>query len=78
MKDKISNIIPTIFAEIESDGCNESEYLLKYYLRCTAKEHAVVDNVLIYLCGWTFTTILGKCGIRIDEKGELHEVPVDE
>jgi len=78
MKDKIGNIIPTIFAEIESDGCNESEGLLKYYLRCTAKERAVVNNVLMYLCGWTFKAILCKCGIRMDGKGELHDVPVDE
>ena len=78
MKDKISNIIPTIFAEIESDGCNESEKLLEYYLNCTAKERAVVDNVLMYLCGWTFETILGKCGIRIGEKGALLDVPEEE
>jgi hypothetical protein len=78
MKDKISNIIPTIFAEIESDGCNESEKLLEYYLNCTAKERAVVDNVLMYLCGWTFETLLGKCGIRIGEKGALLDVPEEE
>jgi hypothetical protein len=78
MKDKISNIIPTIFAEIESDGCNESEKLLEYYLNCTAKERAVVDNVLMYLCGWTFETLLGKCGIRIGEKGALLDVPQEE
>ena len=78
MKDKISNIIPTIFAEIESDGCNESEKLLEYYLNCTAKERAVVDNVLLYLCGWTFETLLGKCGIRIGEKGALLDVPQEE
>jgi hypothetical protein len=78
MDEKISNIIPTIFAEIESDGCNESEALLNYYLRCTAKERAVVDNVLMYLCGWTFETLLGKCGIRIGGKGALLDVPVEE
>jgi hypothetical protein len=78
MDEKISNIIPTIFAEIESDGCNESEKLLAYYLDCTAKERAVVDNVLMYLCGWTFETLLGKCGIRIGEKGALLDVPEEE
>ena len=78
MKDKISNIIPTIFAEIESDPSNESVRLLKYYLRCTAKQRAVVDNVLIYLCGWEFGTILSKCGIRIGTKGALLDVPVEE
>jgi hypothetical protein len=78
MDEKISNIIPTIFIEIESDGENESEALLNYYLDCTAKERAVVDNVLMYLCGWTFETILGKCGIGIGEKGALLDVPPEE
>jgi hypothetical protein len=78
MEEKIDNIIPTIFAEFESDGENESEALLDYYLGCTAKERAVVDNVLMYLCGWTFETLLGKCGIRIGEKGALLDVPEEE
>ena len=78
MDEKISNIIPTIFAEIESDGCNESEALLNYYLNCTAKERTVIDNVLMYLCGWTFETLLGKCGIRIGGKGALLDVPQEE
>ena len=78
MDEKISNIIWTIFAEIESDDENDSERLLDYYLRCTAKERAVVDNVLMYLCGWTFETILGKCGIGIGEKGALLDVPQEE
>jgi hypothetical protein len=78
MDEKISNIIGTIFAEMENDGENESVELLDYYLHCTAKERAVVDNVLMYLCGWTFKTILGKCGIGIGEKGKLLDVPLEE
>ena len=78
MEEKISNIIWTIFSEIGNDDEDDSEELLEYYLRCTAKERAVVDNVLIYLCGWTFKTILGKCGIGIGERGALLDVPVEE
>jgi hypothetical protein len=78
MDEKIRNIIPTIFAEMESDGENESEELLDYYLNCTAKERAVIDNVLMYLSGWTFKTLLGKCGIGIGEKGALLDVPQEE
>jgi hypothetical protein len=78
MDDKIQNIIPTLFAEIESDGENESEALLDYYLDCNAQERDVVDNVLMYICGWTFETLLGKCGIRIGEKGALLDVPQEE
>jgi hypothetical protein len=69
--EKINNIIPTLFAEMESDGENESEELLNYYLNCNQQERDVVDNVLMYICGWTFETLLAKCGIRIGGKGEL-------
>jgi hypothetical protein len=78
MEEKINNIIPTIFAEMESDGENDSEKLLNYYLDCTTQERDVVDNVLMYLCGWTFETLLTKCGIRIGGKGELLDTPVEE
>jgi hypothetical protein len=78
MDEKIRNLIATIFAEMESDGDNESEELLEYYLRCNRQERDVVDKVLIYICGWTFETLLGKCGIRIGEKGALLDVPEEE
>ena len=71
MDEKIHNIIPTLYAEMESDGENESEELLNYYLNCHQQERDVVDNVLMYICGWTFETLLGKCGIRISEMGEV-------
>ena len=71
MDEKVQNIIPTLFAEIESDQENESEALLRYYLDCKPEARDVVDNVLMYICGWTFETLLAKCGIRIGEQGEL-------
>ena len=58
-----------LMGEIESDGENESDKLFAYYLRCHTQERAVVNNVMIYLCGWSFETLLEKCGIGIDEKG---------
>jgi hypothetical protein len=71
MDEKISNIIWTVFAEIENDDEDDSEELLNYYLRCTAKERAVVDNVLMYLCGWTMKAILcNVSSLPIMEKGE--------
>jgi hypothetical protein len=65
MQDKIRNIIPAIYAEIASDGENESRQLLRYYTHCNREEKAVVNNIMIYLCGWGFDTILEKCGISI-------------
>ena len=70
MEDQINNIIPTLMDEIESDGENESRELLRYYMECNQVEKAVVNNVMIYLCGWSFETLLEKCGIEIDEYGE--------
>ena len=66
MEEKIQNIIPTLYAEIEADGENESEELLAYYLNCNQQERDVVDNVLMYICGWTFETLLKKCGLTLD------------
>jgi hypothetical protein len=70
MEEQINNIIPTLMGEIESDRENESKELLGYYLACNQLEKAVVNNVMIYLCGWSFETLLEMCGIGIDEKGE--------
>jgi hypothetical protein len=78
MDEKIQNLIPTLYAEMESDGENESEELLEYYLNCNSQERDVVDNVLMYICGWTFATLLGKCGICIGEKGDLLDAPEEE
>jgi hypothetical protein len=70
MEEKINTIIPTLMAEMASDGENESEELLRYYMECNTPEKAVINNIMIYLCGWSFETLLEKCGIKVDEKGE--------
>jgi len=70
MEDEIDEIIPMIFREMESDDENQSSKLYAYYLACNTAERAVVDNIMMYICGWTFPTILKKCGIGIGEKGD--------
>jgi hypothetical protein len=70
MEEKINNIIPILYAEIESDGENESKALLGYYMECNSQERAVVNNVMMYICGWSFETLLEKCGIEMSEEGE--------
>jgi hypothetical protein len=70
MEETIHNIIPTLMGEIESDQENESKELLGYYMECNTQEKAVVNNVMMYLCGWSFETLLEKCGIGIAENGE--------
>ncbi len=70
MEDQINNIIPTLMGEMESDRENKSKKLLRYYIACNQMEKAVVNIVMIYLCGWSFETLLEMCGIGIDENGE--------
>jgi hypothetical protein len=71
MKDKIENIIPTLFEEIGSDNENESEELLRYYICCNPQEREVINNVMLFICGWRFETLLEKCGMKFDEQGRL-------
>jgi hypothetical protein len=70
MDEKIRNLVPIILEEIQSDRENDSQELLAYYVGCNTQEKAAVNNVMIYLCGWSFETILEKCGIAVDEKGD--------
>ena len=82
MDEKIQNLIPTLSIELEVNleayGENKSEALLNYYLRCNSQEKAVVDKVLMYICGKTFEGVLFECGLRIGEKGALLDVPQEE
>jgi hypothetical protein len=41
-----------------------------YYMECNSQEKAVVNNIMMYLCGWTFETLLEKCGIKVNKSGE--------
>ena len=55
---------------MESDRENESKALLGYYMECNRPEKAVVNNIMIYICGWSFETLLEKCSIEVNEEGE--------
>ncbi len=65
--DKISQIIPTLLTAMQADTVNTSAELLAYYLTLTREEQEVVDNVLAYLFGGRFVTLLARCGIEIAE-----------
>jgi hypothetical protein len=69
----MDDVIPTIYNEMATDGDNESAALLEYYTRCDQKERTVINAVCLYLCGWSFETILEKCGIPLDENGDIQE-----
>ena len=82
MEEKIRNLIPTLSIELEVNleayGENMSKELLQYYLYCNSQERAVVDSVLMYICGKAFESLLFECGLRIGEKGNLLDAPEEE
>jgi hypothetical protein len=70
----MDDVILTIYTEMATDGENQSAELIDYYTRCDQRERTVINEVCIYLCGWSFETILEKCGIPLDENGNIKEL----
>ena len=54
------DIIGTIISEAETDNENESDRLLEFYKACNSSERAIIDLVLMYICGWRMKTIIDK------------------
>jgi len=70
MNSNIRNIIPVIYEAMGTDQENDSQRLFNYYRDCNEEERAAINTMLICLCGWSFETILEKCGINVLENGE--------
>ena len=62
--------MPVLMREMDSDGENESQELFDYYVSCTKEEKAVVNHVMLYLCGWSFVTLLRMCGLSVNQMEE--------
>jgi hypothetical protein len=69
----MDDVIPTIYNEMTTDGENQSAELIDYYNHCDQTERTVINEVCMYLCGWSFETTLEKCGIQLDEAGNIKE-----
>jgi hypothetical protein len=52
------SIIRTIYSSMESDTEDDSKYLLKMYLDADEKERAIMDAVLICVCGYSMSSII--------------------
>ena len=52
------DVIAKIFEEMETDCDWESSRLLDLYLQADEKERAILDAMLVYLCGWSMETII--------------------
>jgi len=52
------DVISTIETEILSDESNESMKLLAMYKDATEEERAIMDTMLVDICGWTMGSII--------------------
>ena len=64
----MDQIIPTIFEAIGSDDENDSEALVDYYNEASSEQRAAMNEMCIYLCGWSLETIFEQCGLRVDSE----------
>ena len=62
----MDQIIPTIFDEIGSDDDNDSEALVEYYNSASIEQRTAMNEMCIYLCGWSLETIFERCGLTVD------------
>lgn len=54
------SIINKIFSFMATDTKDDSKYLLKMYLDADDKERAIMDAVLICVCGYSMSSIIKK------------------
>ena len=63
----MDQIIPMIFDEMGSDGENDSEELVAYYNGVSSEQRAAMNEMCMFLCGWSLETILERCGLTVDQ-----------
>ena len=63
----MDQIIPMIFEEMSSDGENDSKELVAYYNGADSEQRAALNDMCIYLCGWSLETIFERCGLNVDQ-----------
>ena len=57
-KEGTLDVVSTFYEEFESDGENESANMIWFYEQASDEQKKGFDNALIYLCGWSFPTLL--------------------
>ena len=62
----MDQIIPMVSDEIGTDGENDSEELVEYYNGASSQQRAAMNEMCMFLCGWSFETILERCGLTVD------------
>jgi hypothetical protein len=62
----MNQIIPMIFDEMGSDGENDSDELVQYYNGASSEQRAAMNDMCIFLCGWSLETVFEWCGLTVD------------
>ena len=62
----MDQIIPIIYAEIGADDANDSEELVEYYNGAGSEQRAAMNEMCMFLCGWSLETIFEKCGLTVE------------
>lgn len=60
------DIVSEICLAMETDSENESRKLLNRYLAANEQERAIMDDMLVTLCGYTMETIIAKASETAD------------
>lgn len=53
-------LVQTILSEMESDKDDESERILALYSMVNERDRALLDYLLVALCGWTLSSLMEK------------------
>jgi hypothetical protein len=62
----MDQIISIIYEEMGSDGENDSEELAEYYNGASTEQRAAMNEMCMFLCGWSLETIFANCGLTVD------------
>lgn len=54
------DIVSAILKESASQEVNESRELLQCYSEASIKERAIMDRILVYLCGWSMHSLVDR------------------
>jgi hypothetical protein len=64
----MDQIIPMIFDEMGSDDENDSDELVEYYNGASSEQRAAMNEMCMFLCGWSLETIFERCGLTVDKE----------
>lgn len=49
-----------------------TDYILDYYSRCSSAERAIINELMICMCGSSFESLCEKAGFTVTEDGHIH------